>query len=61
MYTEVTEALVSTSSPGSGALEEFAQAVGDTFISVLPVAIPIVGAIAIGFFAIRVVRGLLNA
>lgn len=59
MYNEVTSALISGS--GTGALEVFADAVGDTFIAVLPVAIPVVGAIAIGFFAIRVVRGLLNA
>lgn len=59
MYQEVTTALISGS--GTGALEQFANAVGDTFIAVLPVAVPVVGAIAIGFFAISVVRGLLHA
>lgn len=59
MYAEVTEALINGSS--TGALDMFASAVGDTFIAVLPVAIPVVGAIAIGFFAISVVRGLLHA
>ena len=59
MYNTVTTALISGS--GTGALEVFADAVGDTFVAILPVAIPVVGAIAIGFFAIRVVRGLLHA
>ena len=58
MYNTVTNALINS---GSGALELFADAVGDTFVAVLPVAIPVVGGIAIGFFAISVIRGLLHA
>jgi|GEM_PF-4201824 len=59
MYSEITALLFDGS--GTGVLDEFISAVGDMFQSVLPVAIPIVGGIAVGFFAIRVVRGLLHA
>jgi len=60
MYDQVTAALIGSGSE-PGALATLANEVGDTFIAILPVAIPVVGAIAIGFFAIRTVRGLLHA
>jgi hypothetical protein len=56
MYAQVSTALIGE----TGLLTLFADAVGDQFMAILPVALPVVGGIAIAFFGIRVVRGLLH-
>jgi hypothetical protein len=56
MYNEVTTALTGV----NGVVTGLATAVQEQFLAILPIAIPVVGGIAIAFFGIRVVRGLLH-
>jgi hypothetical protein len=56
MYNEVTTALTGV----NGVVTGLVDSVQDQFLAILPVAIPVVGGIAIAFFGIRVVRGLLH-
>lgn len=59
MYTDVSTTLnVGGTAPGG--LGEMVGEVGDMFVSIIPVALPVLGGIAIGFFAIKVVRALLH-
>ena len=57
MYSDVLTALFNS---GTGMLDVFADNIPTAFTSALDIAVPIVGGIAIGYFAIRVVRSLLD-
>lgn len=57
MYNTVSTQLINA---GAGDLETLVDEVGSMFVAILPVALPVLGGIAIGFFAIKVVRALLH-
>jgi hypothetical protein len=56
MYADITESLVGT----SGSLTELATEVGSMLTSVAPIAIPVVGAVALFFFGIKIFRGMIH-
>lgn len=61
MYEDVLEALLGVGTTAPSYMETLAENVSTAFTSALGVAVPVVGGIAIGYFAIRVVRGLIHA
>lgn len=58
MYADVKTALFDGTD--TGALDVMIANVGDMFETILPVALPVLGGIALGFFAIKVVRAILH-
>lgn len=59
MYSDVSTTLdIGGTAPGG--MGEMVGQVGDMFVAIIPVALPVLGGIAVGFFAIKVVRALLH-
>jgi hypothetical protein len=57
MYDTIRSSLIGGS---SGALDTLGTEVGSTFTAVVPVVVPILGAIALAFFGIKVFRAMLH-
>jgi hypothetical protein len=60
MYDQVGATMLGIGTTEPGVLELMGTAVQTQFMAILPIAIPVVGGIALAFFGIRAVRALLH-
>lgn len=60
MYESIQETMLGVGTTEPGVLETFGSEANDMFVEVLPVVLPVLAGIALGFFAIKVVRAILH-